>query len=135
MNTRDIVSKYRRVAIVGLSTDPTKVSHERAQELIDLGYDVVPVHPKAPSILGRRAYAKLADIAPPVEVVDVFRPAEETPAIAREAVAAGAKVLWLQSDIKSDEARRIAEEAGLLFVEDRCFATEAGRLPPDERPG
>ena len=128
MNTRDIVRTYRRVAIVGLSTDPTKVSHERAQELIGLGYDVVPVHPKAASILGRKAHARLADISPPVEVVDVFRPAEEAPAIAREAVAAGAKVLWLQSDIKSDEARRIAEAAGLLFVEDRCFATEAGRV-------
>jgi predicted CoA-binding protein len=128
VNTRDIVGKYRRVAIVGLSTDPTKVSHERAQELIHLGYDVVPVHPKATEILGRRAYAKLGDITPPVEVVDVFRPAEEAPAIARDAIAAGAKVLWLQRDIKSDEARRIAEEGGLIFVEDRCFATEAGRI-------
>lgn len=131
MNTREIVAKYRRVAIVGLSTDPTKVSNERAQELIEMGYDVVPVHPKAAEILGRRAFAKLADITPPVDVVDVFRPAEEAPAIARDAIAAGAKVLWLQSDIKSDEARALAEGAGLLFVEDRCFATEAGRLDDD----
>ena len=128
MNTRDIVQKYRRVAIVGLSTDPTKVSNERAVELLELGYDVVPVHPKAPEILGRRAYASLQEILPPPEVVDVFRPAAEAPAIAREAVKAGAKVLWLQSDIKSDEARAIALQNGLLYVEDRCFATEAGRL-------
>ena len=131
MTTRDICRTYERVAIVGLSTDPSKESHERAKDLLEMGYDVVPVHPKATEILGRRAYAKLSDVQPPVEVVDVFRPSEEAPVHAREAVAAGAKVLWLQVGIKSDEARRIAEAGGLLFVEDRCFATEAGRL--DER--
>lgn len=128
MNTREILRRYQRIAIVGLSTDPSKESHERAKELIELGYDIVPVHPKATEILGRRAHAKLADIAPRVDIVDVFRPAEEAPGIARDAVAAGAKVLWLQVGLKSEEAHRIASDAGLEYVEDRCIATEAARL-------
>ncbi len=122
--------RAKRIAIVGLSTSPDKESHEKAKELLEMGYDVVPIHPTATEILGRKAYARLADVPqpPPIDVVDVFRPAAEAPQIARDAVAVGARTLWLQSDLKSEEARRIATEAEIEYVEDRCAATEARRI-------
>lgn len=83
---------------------------------------MIPVHPSADVLLGERVYRSLADIPEPVDLVDVFRPATEAPEIARQAVAIGAKTLWLQQGIVSPEARRIAEEAGLTYVEDRCTA-------------
>jgi predicted CoA-binding protein len=89
---------------------------------------VIPVHPRAAEILGRKAYASLADIPVPVDIVDVFRPADETPEVARGAVAIGAKTLWLQLGIASDEARAIADEGGLTYLEDICIGATTMRL-------
>jgi predicted CoA-binding protein len=86
------------------------------------------VNPSADTILGEPVYPTLADVPEPVGLVDVFRPSEQTPDIARQAVAAGATALWLQLHIASDEARRIAEDAGLLYVENRCLIVEQRRL-------
>ncbi len=116
------------VAIVGLSTDPEKTSSTIAGILIDAGYDVIPVHPTAAEILGRTAYASLADIPGPVDIVDVFRPAAEAAGIAEQAVAIGAKTLWLQLGIASPEATAIAGAAGLQYVEDRCIGETTKRL-------
>ena len=123
-----LLESSRTVAIVGLSTDPEKPSSKIAEILIDAGYNVIPVHPKATEILGRTAYASLADIPVPVDIVDVFRPAAETPDIARAAVAIGAKTLWLQLGITSDEARGVARSAGLEYVEDTCIGATTLRL-------
>ncbi|GHF74023.1 hypothetical protein FHX82_002077 [Amycolatopsis bartoniae] len=110
------------IAVVGLSRNPAKAAHSVPANLQAAGFRVIPVHPSADVLLGERVYRSLADIPEPVDLVDVFRPATEAPEIARQAVAIGAKTLWLQQGIVSPEARRIAEEAGLTYVEDRCTA-------------
>jgi hypothetical protein len=92
------------------------------------GWRIIPVNPRGGEIVGEPAYPALAAVPEQVGLVDVFRPAEHTPDIARQAVAAGATALWLQLGIASAEARRIAEDAGLLYVEDRCLVIEQRRL-------
>ena len=124
---RSILGSARRVAVVGASPDPSRDSHRITGRLIDLGYDVVPVHPTATQVHGRDVVPSLADVAGPVDVVDVFRRPEAAPEVAREAVAIGAGALWLQLGIRSPEAREIAEAGGLLAVEDRCLGVEAAR--------
>lgn len=86
------------------------------------GFRIIPVHPTATELLGEKVYRSLKDIPEPVDLVDVFRPSAEAPGIARDAVEIGAKALWLQQGITSAEARRIAEEGGLEFVQNRCTA-------------
>lgn len=123
-----VLDTARTVAVVGLSADPRKASHQVARILLDTGYDVIPVHPTAPEILGKTAYPSLAEIPVPVDVVDVFRPAEEAHAIARSAVQIGAAMLWLQLGITSAQARSIAESGGLLYVEDTCIGAKTRQL-------
>lgn len=125
---KSLLESSRTVAVVGLSTDPGKASHQVARMLVRAGYEVIPVHPTATEILGRPAYASLAEIPVPVDIVDVFRPAAEAPRFAREAVAIGARTLWLQLGIASGEARAIAEDAGLQYVEDTCIGATTQRL-------
>ena len=88
------------------------------------GFRVIPVNPYAEAVLGEKSYPSLTDITESVDVVEVFRPSAEAPGIARAAVAIGAKALWLQSGLLSQEARAIAEQAGLSYVEDRCMAVD-----------
>src|SRR3979409_327697 len=120
-SAREILESAKVVAVVGASRDPGKPSGHIPYLLQHRGFRIIPVNPTADEILGERAYASLLDIKEPVDVVDVFRPAGETPAVARQAVTIGAKALWLQEGIKSDEARSIAEAAGLDYVEDLCM--------------
>lgn len=110
------------IAVVGLSRHPHKAAHAVPARLQAAGFRIIPVHPVADELLGMKAYRRLTDIEEPLDLVDVFRPAREAPEIARQAVAIGAKALWLQLGIVSAEARAIAEEAGLDYVEDRCTA-------------
>jgi predicted CoA-binding protein len=121
---REILERSRTVAVVGASSDESKPANTVPAKLQRAGFNVIPVNPGGKEILGRSAVKSLSEIDEPVDVVEVFRPAEEAPEIAREAVAIGAKALWLQVDIRSDEARRIAEEGGLDYVEDRCMGQE-----------
>jgi predicted CoA-binding protein len=125
---RSILGRARTVAVVGLSSDPEKYSYEVATYLRDHGYRVIPVNPYETEVLGEKAYPSLLDVPEPVDAVDVFRKAEATPDIARQAVQIGAKVLWLQEDIVNDEARRIAEEAGLDVVMGVCMMSTHRRL-------
>lgn len=127
---RGILTRHRVFALVGASINKTRPSYFVLKYLTDKGYDVVPVNPgnEGQEILGRKIYARLSDIPYPVDVVDVFREAAAAPEIARETVAIGAKVLWLQLGIVSDEAKRIAEDAGLDVVMNRCPKIEYGRL-------
>lgn len=122
-----LLKEVRTIAIVGLSTDPQRASWFVGSYLKKEGYTVIPVNPKAESILGEKAYPSLAAIPVPVDLVDVFRPAAETPAIAREAVAIRAKSLWLQLKLANPEAAQIAAGAGLDVVMDRCIKMEHGR--------
>ncbi len=120
----------RTIALVGASPKPNRPSHGVMEELQQAGYRVIPVNPAAAgqTILGETVLGSLAEIDEPIDMVDVFRRAEETPEVAREAVAAGAKSLWLQLGIVSDEAARIALAGGLDVVMDRCTAVEVARL-------
>ena len=118
---REIYEQTKTIAVVGASNNPTKPSHSIPRYLKEEGFRIVPVNPNEEEILGERAYHSLRKIEGPVDVVDVFRPGEEAPDIAREAVDIGAKVLWLQEGIRSEEAGKIAREAGLRFVSDRCM--------------
>jgi uncharacterized protein len=94
----------------------------------EMGWRIVAVNPNSAEVLGQRTYPTLADAPLPIGLIDVFRPAAEAPGMAHQAVAVGATALWLQLGIVSPEARRIAEEAGLLYVEDCCMAIEQRRL-------
>lgn len=124
---RAVLERARTVAVVGISSDPAKPSHRVPRQLQAAGFRIIPVHPSAEELLGEKAYHRLADIPEPIDVVEVFRPPEEAPGIAREAVAAGAGALWLQLGLRSEEAREIAEVAGLDYVEDHCMGIEQRR--------
>lgn len=129
-NTKEIQALLREaktIAIVGLSTEKTKASNMVASYLIDKGYDVIPVHPKATEILGRKVYASVADIPFAVDIVDVFRPAEEADAIVEQAIQNGARAVWLQLRIINFPAADRAIEAGLQVVMDKCIKMEHGR--------
>ncbi len=125
---RKIYADTKSIAVVGVSADETKASNRIPRYLQSQGYRIIPVTPKGGEVLGERAYTSLTEIGEPVDVVDVFRPSEETPAIARDAVAIGAKVLWLQSGIESEEAEKIAEDGGLQVVMDRCMGATHRQL-------
>lgn len=116
------------VATVGASSDPEKKANSVPARLLRRGFKIIPVNPGTGEILGITAYPDLASIPVKVDVVQVFRPSEEAPEIAREAVAIGARALWLQEGLSSEVARQIAESAGLDYVEDRCMAAESDRL-------
>jgi predicted CoA-binding protein len=116
-----IVREAKTVAVVGASNDPEKYSHEVGSHLKEQGYRIIPVNPTEEEVLGERAYDTVDQIPEEVDVVEVFLPAEKTPQIAQDAVRAGARVLWLQEGVENQEARQIAEEGGLAYVEDRCM--------------
>ena len=123
-NTEHILREFRSIAVVGLSRDPSKAAHAIPARMQRAGFRIIPVNPHVETVLGEKSYASLTDVPFSVEVVNVFRPSADAPAIAKAAVAIGAKALWLQQGIVSDEARRIAEAAGMLYVEDRCIGVE-----------
>ena len=115
------------IAMVGASSDPTRPSHGVMAFLLERGFRVIPVSPNETEVLGQTAYPSLDAVPEPVDIVDVFRRAEHTPPVARDAVAIGAKVLWLQLGIASREAGQIAHAGGLAIVMNRCLAVEAAR--------
>jgi uncharacterized protein len=123
-----IYAETRTIAVVGASGDPSKPAHRIPRYLQSQGYRILPVNPRGGELLGEPVARSLAEVEGPVDVVDVFRPAEEAPGIAREAIEAGAKVLWLQVGIESEEARQEAEAAGLTVVMDRCMGATHAEL-------
>jgi predicted CoA-binding protein len=125
---RRILKASRSIAVVGLSAQWHRPSYFAAKYMQEHGYRVIPVNPTYPEILGEKSYKRLADIPEPVDVVDCFRRSSEISALADEAIAIGAKVLWMQLGVESAEARRKAEAAGLEVVENRCVKIEHGRF-------
>ena len=127
---RSILGDARTIAVVGLSSDPDRYSHEVAAFLQERGYRIVPVNPNESEVLGERAYPSLREVPADVEVdvVDVFRRAEDTPPVAEQAVERGARVLWLQDGIVNEDARRIAEDAGLTVIMGVCIKQTRKRL-------
>lgn len=123
-DTQSVLRDLSVIAVVGLSRDPAKAAHAVPAGLKAAGFRIVPVNPEAKELLGETAYASLPEIPFPIELVLVFRPARFAPAIAEQAVAIGAKALWLQQGIHSSDARAIAQRGGLRYVEDRCAGVE-----------
>ena len=125
---RSILERYKRIAMVGLSSNQYRPSHFASIYLIAVGYDVIPVNPREKQILGRPSYASLRDIPGPVEVVDIFREASAVPALVEEAIAIAAKVIWMQLGVIHEGAAARAREAGLEVVMDRCMKIEHARF-------
>ena len=125
---RQIYAETNTIAVVGASNDESKPANHIPTYLQSQGFRMIPVNPRGGEILGEQAYTSLREVDVQVDVVEVFRPSEETPDIARDAVAIGAKVLWMQTGISSDEAARIAEEGGLKVVMNRCMGVTHGQL-------
>jgi predicted CoA-binding protein len=123
-----ILERYRRIAMVGLSANPFRPSHFAAIYLMSEGYDVTPVNPRESKVLGLPSYPSLAAIPEPVEIVDIFRETAAVPAIVEEAIAAGAKVIWMQLGVIHEEAAERARQAGLEVVMDRCMKIEHARF-------
>lgn len=125
---RTVLQTCRSIAVVGLSAEWHRPSYFAAKYMQERGYRIIPVNPKYPEILGCRCYPDLASIPEPVDLVDVFRKPADTPAIAEQAVAIGARVLWLQLGVVNEDARRIAAQGGLTLIMDRCVKIEYARL-------
>jgi hypothetical protein len=127
---RDLLLDTKVIAVVGLSANPDRASNQVAWYLHHQGYRLFGVNPRCPEpeVFGVPMLPSLDQVPEPIDIVDVFRRAEHTPQVAREAVAAGARALWLQLGIRSDEARAIATGAGLVYVEDHCLKVDHSRL-------
>jgi uncharacterized protein len=125
---RDILARYPTIVVVGASSRPEKPAHYVPAYMQAQGYRIVPVNPDETEVLGERAYPDLASAPGPVEFVNVFRRPEYCADVVRAAIAVGAKAVWLQLGIVSEEARCLAEEAGIAFVQDRCVLVDHRRF-------
>jgi predicted CoA-binding protein len=123
-----ILETYRRIAMVGLSANPFRPSHFAAIYLMSEGYEVIPVNPREKAVLGQKSYASVKEIPGGVDVVDIFREPAAVPAIVEDAIAAGAKVVWMQLGVINEDAAARAREAGLEVVMDRCMKIEHARF-------
>ena len=125
-NTKEILRKYKKIALVGASKDLTKTSSIVMKYLQKYGFKVYPVNPsmKGEEILGEKVFGSVSEIDSRVEIIDVFRPSNEAIEIAKEAVKINAKVLWLQLDIKNEEAKKIAEANNILYIDNKCTKIE-----------
>jgi hypothetical protein len=123
-----ILKESKSIAVVGLSPDPAKASHGVGRYLMSQGFEVIPVNPNATEVLGLKSYPDVVSIGRPVDVVDIFRPSEAVLPIVAQAIAAGAKVVWMQEGIFHAEAERQAKAAGLQVVMNRCMMKEHYRL-------
>jgi predicted CoA-binding protein len=125
---RDVLEKYHTIVVVGASSIPEKPSHWVSEYMISQGYRVIPVNPDEEEVFGVPCYPNLQSVPEPVEFVDVFRRPQFCADVVRDAIEVGAKVVWLQQGIVSNEAKRLAEEAGIAFLQDRCVLAEHRRL-------
>lgn len=125
---RRILRGNKTIAVVGLSANWYRPSYFAAKYMQEHGYRVIPVNPMYDSVLGEKCYGSLRDIPERVDIVDCFRRSAEIPSLAEDAIAIGAKVLWMQLGVQNDEARRRAEAAGLEVVDNRCVKIEHARL-------
>lgn len=126
-----ILRTYDTITVVGASRDPDKPAYYVPEHMQSRGWRIIPINPVADTILGEPVYRSLADVPEQVGLVEVFRPSDQTPDVARQAAACGATALWLQLHIASAEAARIAADAGMLYVENRCMLVEQRRLRLD----
>jgi len=130
---KSLLSSAKTIAVVGASSNPMRPSNNIVERLLQLGYRVIPVNPNETVVHGEKAYASLSDVPVAIDIVDVFRRAEHTPAIADEAVDVGAKVLWLQQGVWSEDAAARATAGGLTVIMDACIAVEHAVLQVPRR--
>ncbi len=123
-----LLRTHDTITVVGASRDSGKAAHQIPLRMQELGWRIIPVNPYVDELLGEKAYPTLAHVPEPLGLVDVFRPSADVFDVVRQAVAAGAMVLWLQLGIASKDAREIAAAAGIDYVEDRCLAVERAKL-------
>jgi predicted CoA-binding protein len=123
-----ILETYKRIAMVGLSSNPFRPSHFAAIYMLSHGYDITPVNPRETEVLGRKSYASLLEVPGPIEIVDIFREPAAVPAIVEDAITRGAKVIWMQLGVIHEEAAARARRAGLEVVMDRCVKIEHARI-------
>ncbi|MEX2587116.1 MAG: CoA-binding protein [Actinomycetota bacterium] len=123
-----VLRRARNIAVVGASSKPHRPSYGIFGYLLDAGYRVFPVNPNEKTVHGRVAYPTLESVPEPIDLVDVFRRSDQTPAVAKSAVAVGAGTLWLQQGVRNEQAAQIAQEAGLTVVMDRCIAVAHAQL-------
>ena len=125
---RRILTNYKRVAVVGLSENPSRASNVVARYLLKHGFEVIPVNPKYDEVLGQTCYPDLISIPTPVDIVDLFQRAERVPPFVDDAIAIDAKVVWMQLDIVHEEAAQKARDAGLEVIMDRCIKIDYANL-------
>jgi predicted CoA-binding protein len=125
LRSHEILAAAKTIAVVGASRDPSKAGGSVPAGLQRRGFRIIPINPYATTLFGEHVYRSLLEVPEKIDIVDVFRPSEDAPEIARQAAKVGARALWLQLDIRSDEARRIAVAAGMDYVEDECTAVVA----------
>ena len=127
---KDILSKYKTIAMIGVSKDSTKPSTIVMKYMQKYGFRVIPVNPRAKGekILGEEVFEKITDIKEPVEIVDVFRPSKEVYGIAEDTVKIGAKVLWLQLGIKDEDSKKLMEKNDIYYIENKCTKMEYQKL-------
>jgi uncharacterized protein len=122
-----ILNECKTIAVVGLSSNPMRPSHEVTEYMQRTGYRIIPVNPNETEVLGEKSYARLEDVPEKVDVVNIFRRAEEVPPVVESAIRIGARVVWMQLGIENDEAAEMARAAGLAVVEDACILIEHRR--------
>jgi predicted CoA-binding protein len=129
----EILSKYRTVAVVGLSSNPERPSHRVARYLKEQGYGIIPVNPRETEVLGEKAYPDLCAVPDPIEVVDIFREAKAVPRVVAQAMYVGARAVWMQEGIVHQAAAARARRAGIAVVMDRCMMKEHRRIMREGR--
>lgn len=128
MTIPELLRSSKTIAVVGLSSDPDRPSYGIAKYLQSAGFRIVPVNPKESEVLGERSYAKLTDVPESIDIVNVFRLPNQVGAVVEQAIAKGAKAVWMQTGIVNEESARRAEAAGLFVVMDRCIGVEYAKI-------
>ncbi len=123
----ELLQKYQTIAVVGLSSNPMRPSYAVTEYMQAAGYRIIPVNPNETEVLGEKSYASLEDVPEKIEIVNVFRRAEEVPPVVESAIRVAAKVIWMQLGIENDEAAEKARSAGLVVIEDACILVEHRR--------
>ncbi|MBN2157617.1 MAG: CoA-binding protein [Candidatus Lokiarchaeota archaeon] len=124
----NIIKQSKTIAVVGMSTNPEKDAHQVPKYLKEVGYKIIPVNPNADEILGEKSYASLEEIPVKVDIVDIFRPSDETPSIVESAVKLNPQLIWLQLRISHKQSKRIAEDHGIPIVMDKCMMIEHKKI-------
>jgi predicted CoA-binding protein len=123
----ELLKKYKTIAVVGLSSNPVRPSFGVTEYMQEAGYRIIPVNPNESKVLGEKSYARLEDVPEKIDIVNVFRCAEDVPPVVESAIRIGAKVVWMQSGIENEEAAEKARAAGLVVIQDACILVEHRR--------